>query len=106
MRDVTVLHSTLIAFVLMAVVGCTREGERTKSASRAVTSDSVTQSQKPGAVYMAFQYVKEIAGTELELRLCDEDTVVAQSVGAQLGGFGSPVRVETSTCKTPSRSSA
>lgn len=106
MREVGVLRSTLIACVLMAVAGCSGESVRAKPATEKSTNDSVTLSQKPGVVYTAFQYVNEIAGTTLELRLCDGDAVVAQSVGAQLGGLGKPVRVEASTCKTPSRSSA
>lgn len=106
MREAGVLRSTLIACVVMAAAGCSGEAVRAKPAAEKSTSDSVTLAQKPGTVYAAFQYVNEIAGTELELRLCDGDTAVAQSVGAQLGGLGKPVRVEASTCKTPSRSSA
>lgn len=106
MREVEVLRSSLLAFVLMAVAGCSGEAVRAKPAAEKSTSDSVTLSQKSGAVYMAFQYVSEIAGTELELRLCDGDTVVAKSVGAHLGGLGKPIRVDTSTCKTPSPSLA
>lgn len=106
MREFGVLRSTLLAFALMAVAGCSGEAVRAKPATEKSTSDSVTLSPKPGAVYTAFHYVNEIAGTELELRLCDGDTAVAHSVGARLGGLGKPVRVEASTCKTPSRSSA
>lgn len=84
MRHVAVLHSSLMAMTLIAVAGCSSGGERAKPAMENSSRDSVTFVQKPGAVYMAFQYVSEIAGTELKLRLCDGDTAVAKSVGAHL----------------------
>lgn len=106
MRDVAVLNRTLLAFVLTAVAGCSSDGERATPVMEESTSDSVTHAQKPGAVHAAFQYVNEVSGTELKLRLCDGDTAVAKWVGAHLGGLGKPVVVDASTCKTPSRSSA
>jgi hypothetical protein len=99
------LITTLSSWLLTPIVGCSTNGEPEKPATEPSISDSVTRAQKPGAVYVAFQYVQEVAGTNLELRLCDGDTAVAQLVGVQLGGLGKPVRVEASTCKTPSRAS-